>query len=502
VDHLIAMSTPEHFSMLQVFGELADNAWDADATTVTAGFVKNKRDTLFMFEDDGHGFSDPLDLLVIGKRKDRRGKARFQSGQHGVGFKEASLWLGGPDSKVRIATICEGQKLTIEIDWRAIIRSREWVIPGKCIRRRAAAPGERGTKITIDPVRRNVPIGAAWDKLVANISYEYAPAISRGDTILLKRRDSDQTERLRGYKSPALEPGFVQTRVCVPTKDGKQLTAKVLFGIVKDRASNLYPGITYVYGPRVLVGSTSYGCGSGFPISGVFGIVELEQEWPVSKNKGGIDQYADELFDAVFNAIELVLHRAQKLKEELASEAFQDAVQEVVDIGLQQQRPNAKAARGEGDKTGTQASTGDGAKHGRAKNIQEGEGFHDPRNGCADGGKWKGKTSKRAKPVTIEWTESAVLGDQIGKCEPGGTVFLNAKNPALAAAREAGHIDAVAAHVMWLKYAAELFAGRKGQVDIHGQSEDLTRISENVGKAMALGCAYNGVAIVPAKVAR
>lgn len=386
-------------------GELIDNALDAGAKYITIELGPNRQKhgaQHILIEDDGDGCNNLIGFLTPGVHLNPKAKL----GRYGVGFKDAVLYLGGPDSRLELRSTHGGTTRRVCVDWRRLVSSGSWSLADNEVDvPRPQRAGEHGTRIYIAPVVRSVPDGKSWDELLEHLGYMYTPAIKRGAHIIIrgKKRGADSTE-LKRFELPSFEQ-HIHEDVAI---DGKRATVHV--GIVQEGVINRRPGITYMHGFRVIEPACCKGCGPYDP-SRIAGFVELDRGWKLHKNKNGISHGADDLYAAVFRLCEPLLKRAETSAQQLQCAALANAIEDTVNQLLG--APDAKAKRSAGDKHGRKYPTGDAGKHHRAKTTQSGDRF--PHTG--------GRVRIVFNPVPGE--------ESIGHYDPNGTVILNSALPVI-----------------------------------------------------------------------
>lgn len=437
-------------------GELIDNAFDAGATHVEIVFDGSGKNAKFTASDNGTGCSDLRTLLCLGQHTKQ---SSTKLGRYGIGAKDAMLWIGRTESNVHITSTSARDRKTreVRVDWVELIRSGKWNIPVEDFREHAAEQSEKGTVICIrSPKMRQVPHGKDWAGLVEDIGYIYAPAIKSGRQITMhppgKRGVPQPVAR---HQLPPLEPGHIDTEIDV---DGKR--ARVYVGIVALGQPNHRAGITYTYNFRVIQEASAYGCGP-YSFSRIAGIVDLGEEWALSKNKDRIAASEDELYEAVFRACEPLLQRAEIAGQQLESSAFEESVNVALNraLGRTQAAPaDGKAKRGKGDGSGTQLPTGTGPKHTQAKNEQDGQTFPRARN---------------SGPYRVEFDD--VVEGKFGTFVPPNRVRLYSKHPAIRMARDEKNTTAIVWAACSILASGALAGEQLPLLKLKGKSEGSAR---------------------------
>jgi len=357
---LLSTAEQAHIGWREALGELIDNAFDSHATTVTVDFEPNR----IIISDNGEGCPDARAMVQFGNHLRQRGT---QLGRYGIGSKEAFAWIGGIASEVLIQTIHGGKIRYINADWRHCIKVGKWEFRGPPPI--DAKPGERGTRIIINGLRRKPPHASAdWAKLLDDIGYMYSPALKNGDRQILVCGPREKAPApLRGYRLPELEPGFVHARTQVA---GKSVMVHV--GIVKEGVENQRRGITVMHGFRVIIPNSGFGCRDA-SWQRLAGIVDLEDKaWVLSKNKDNITEHKEELADAVYETCRLLFEKAASQAAALRSTMFASALTEMIRGGVEGTK-DSKAKRHKGECKGTVEPKNTGKKHRRARELQPGE---------------------------------------------------------------------------------------------------------------------------------
>jgi hypothetical protein len=344
-----------------VLAEWIDNAFDANAKTISIEFAKN----LLRLVDDGDGCADPTDMIRLGAHSKH---ASTGLGRYGIGGKEAALWVGGINSIVDISTIKGGHRRTLSLPWAEYQQKWEIEEPSDY----QAKPGEIGTEITVTPTKKP-PSGNDWKNLLERLGYLYSAALKQGRQIKFKRSTKgSEWEPLLGWRFPKVQGEIIDTTIRVHGK----LTARVYCGVVRQGEANPRAGFTYHHKWRVIEQASGNGCGDYGPAH-MCGFVELDGSWPLKKNKDGIrDEEANALYAAVEETARPVLERAKQIGTELSSVRFETATSDQLNALLApHQKRKAKRDRTKKEKPGTKHATGTGAKHTKAANEQDGTTF-------------------------------------------------------------------------------------------------------------------------------
>jgi hypothetical protein len=376
VEYLDGLCNANH-TFEKTLGEVIDNAFDAGATDVSIDLRKKRSITV---SDNGAGCDDLSVMAALGHRKQHKST---KLGRYGLGLKEAAFWWGGILHTLAIQSTCSGVTRELRVDWGRVQKARSWKVAG-ALHERAAAVGDRGTSIRVEPLTK---IPSDPSRTISMLGYIYAPAIKQGRTI---RVAINGAERL----VPKWEPPPFTERVDVEINVlGRK--ARVIAGIVE--GANPKPGLTYWHGFRVIIENTTKGCadrsGRRRDASRVCGFVELLDGWVLAKNKDNISDAEDELFAAVYEAIEPLLLRAETASYRMEVAGLKDQAESVVNTLLGRNEPNAKARRpGTANKQGTIDPADSDRKHRRAKREQKGSTFRG--------------TRQHAGPLTIQFVRS------------------------------------------------------------------------------------------------
>lgn len=426
----------------RALAELVDNAFDAGATNVGIEFgpATPSGGARFMtIRDDGDGCEDLTVMVVPGAR---RRSLTSRLGCYGIGAKDASLWIGGETCCVYVESIYKGRERSLNVNWALVVSSGSWKYDTGATDE-AADTGRRGTVVTIKPVTHRVPDGSAWNVLVEDLGYLYWPAIRDGKQITLRAK----TKGSAGKPVPRWEQPPIDDVVdCIVDVEGKK--AHVRAGIVPTefQGQNKRPGLTYVHNFRVIRGPGSAGgnrggdgCG-GLDYSRVCGVVELTDGWVLTKNKDNISTHSEELYDAVFVALEGLLRKAETLGHTIESAQFLTGVESLINRALG--RPDGKAVRGSGDKTGTKRPTGRGRRHRQAAHEQDGATF----------------LRRGGGSIGVSMTPQGEAG-ALGRFDGTSRIFLNKEHVLLADAMHEGNRKVVAVVAISILVAACTLSG-------------------------------------------
>lgn len=436
---LMRSISAQNLDWRRVLGELIDNAFDAGAVTVAMTMGKTFRVT-----DNGTGCSELSVFVTPGGRVSH---STTTMGTYGVGAKDATLWIGNGDPLVVVKSVHRGVERSMRWDWREFYAGGSWRMSAD-VSEGPAEPDARGTSIVVMPrgEPRRTLHGEEWTRLVADIGYMYSAALQSGRQISLSRDGGRAVAVATPYALPEFEPGSLDERLEV---DGR--TAHIRFGIVKRGVFNPRAGITYTSGFRVVVKNGDAGCGP-YGCTRVAGVVTLGPGWKLTKNKDGILK-ADALYAAVFARCEALLKRAETESHTLELRELETTAQAMVNDLFTRRAPDTKARRGKGEERGTKAPTGEGGKHNRARNTQDGETF---RRIAPDGFKIKFDDGEGPKAGTFIGAHTVVLY----KNHPFVAAAIAQKNNLAIV----GHaVDLIADHIVVMSQQ-----GRGGQLALRG----------------------------------
>lgn len=449
--------------------EWIDNSLDAGARTVSVMVSGNKAHSFVRVEDDGRGRESLEPFFKFGEHVQHKSS---KSGRYGVGAKDAALYLGGVQSVFHVESVRSGIKRMQFADWNRMVQRNEWEVDDCTERRVPSAPS--GTTIIVQPLHRQVPSGASWDRLVEELAYIYSPAIRRGVQIKACLLPKEPAVLRHWEPTCQVEPGAIRTKIEVSGKRAEVYAAVVREGVQNDR-----PGLTYTHGFRVIVPSTHHGCGSA-PISRIVGWVHIDDSWTRNRNKDGIRDF-ESLARAVEQAIAPVLRRAEQVGSELRSAAFTSAVQNAVNASLVN---DSKAVRGKRrNASGGVRPTGTGSRHRNAAQKQPGE-------------------TMPSRPVGAIRIVYAHLGPDGGAGRiDGGTVTLNLDNAGVRAARDTENVLAAKFAIDGI-LAAEYAIRGAGQLRLNVRSvdddEDVARAFSAVyGDLLSASAELDGRRVLP-----
>jgi len=417
--NLINALCNENHTCKTCISEWIDNALDAGATRVLIDVSKDR----VIITDNGHGAVDMAAFATLGSHKHHRGT---RLGRYGIG-KAVAIWVGGDKSTMSVSSTHGGVTRSITVDW-AHMAANNWQIESPT--EREAGDSDIGTSIYIRPIVRKFPTGKQWDDLVSEIGYLYSKAIKRGGVqIAFKspRTKGKEIPVLR-WELPPFEDGIVDTQVSVGGK-----TARVYCGIVREGHPNPRSGLTYSHAFRVIISATQCGCGD-HNVSRICGFVDLDNSWPLTKNKNGISAGAEELYAEVERTCHNVLVRADSAGRNLTVRALAEKASERLNALFASHDADSKAVREhKTNATGTVPATGVGGKHRRAKRTQTGSRF---------------PSRLAGRKFSIQF---APIGDERLGDIKGSSIILNTDNPKVKSVQSDSSPGAVDVIASWAK---------------------------------------------------
>jgi hypothetical protein len=441
----------------KAIAELLDNAIDAGATEVVVQFGKqiNDRPVTCALRDNGSGSDEVTNFFRFG------GRARHAStrlGRYGIGAKEACLWIGGPASTMSVRTVRGRRCKSASANWAKLVSSKTWKFSASDTE---APIGEAGTTITIAPVLRYLPHGEKLDELLADLGYMYTGAIDAGHRILVQGLARRATVALQPYRLPPLEPGELETTIEVL---GRSVHLRA--GIVREGEPNRRPGLTYVHAFRVIKSACGDGLGAG-SIGRIAGIVELGNDWPLTKNKDDIAD-GEGLYSVIASAMRPLTERAERSRMVMESAALRADLERMVNAQLGvNANPDAKAKRGSGEDTGSKEPKNTGRKHKRARSDQPGETF------------------RKYGSIRVEFTDLGTT-QRIGRFA-SGTVMLNTAHPMVLATRQNANKEALFLLVTIVLSHAVAYesTGKQLRLPLMSDDSDSARFHEAVATILA-----------------
>ena len=447
-----------------VLAEWIDNAFDADAKTVSIEFARDA----IRITDDGDGCADPTNMIRLGAH------AKHSStglGRYGIGGKEAALWVGGMESTVALRSVHDGIRRTLQVDWSEY--AKKWELDD--VEEQPARENERGTEIMVTPTKKP-PSGNDWSDLLERLAYLYSAALKQGRQIKFRRPTKGATwEPLKRWELPKFQGEIVDTHISVGAR-----RARVYCGVVRQGEPNPRAGFTYLHRWRVIEQSSGNGCGEYGPAH-MCGFVDLDASWPLTKNKDAVrKEDAEALYAAVEEAARPVLERAKEIGVELSSRRFEAQVNEKLHALFSQRR--AKAKRGDRKPQGEDGKkpTGEGGKHERAAKEQDGKTF----------------PKREHSSYTVRFEHLGKV-DQLGQVKKP-TVLLNLDNPMVARVNRDEIADAVVVMAASLIGAEHCYAP-SGQPLLPGipMGASTEEFSRAVGTILSTDLALDGKPVAP-----
>lgn len=380
-DHhfLHSLKNNQAMSWSIVLTELIDNAIDAQATAIVAGWKGRQ----FSLHDDGTGVSPAgfEALYTLGGHV--KEPTRYSIGRYGIGFKEAAGWLWG---RTKVTSYHQRTSRQLVIDWEREAgrgKAHDTVAPVTSLKRERAV---FHTKVECERTIRKMPNADMLTRIVRQLEHTYRPALESGLSIRLTRAD-DEPVTLQAAPWP-LATADVQHVDTTITVEGRACLLHAY--LAADDV--MFPGIHFALQGRAM--------GRCLPVESnrLYGWVHLGPEWEVGKNKTEItDPLKAELVKAIEQVCAPLLAAARK--QHLAA-VIQDLVLDLNPYldGLSaqcltpKQRPTDKPG-------GDQPGNGEGGVGGRKTRKQEEDHTKkDPQN-------------NRAPKIMLDFTKSAT--DQV-----------------------------------------------------------------------------------------
>jgi hypothetical protein len=427
---LEAFENPGGMTWAKALGELIDNSFAAQAKLVQITCSgSRKRGSFIVIKDDGHGTSKMASFVTLGRHVEHRLDDLI--GHFGIGLKAIALWMGKKHSTMTVSSVSDGIMRTLDVNWHETAMNG-WVIRDP--EERPAAPGESGTKITIQPVVPRFPAGKDFQSLLNGLGFQYFPALKAGAQISIKSQSNNNPSMVVPYwRMPPLEDGVIDQVITV----GKW-QHHVFAGVIAQGGDHVRHGVTYYRGCRVVAYPSGNGCGDYGP-SGVCCLVKVDPHVRLTTLKTGVVD-ATALYAGVYAAILPILLRAQQRKSQLSSTAFMQQVSQHLDPLRRQVLARAKAKRRPGrGQAGTVTETGMGSPHTQAAIEQPGDRFAARRQaqGLA--------APSKIAPGSVDYVY-ATLDDPnvMAHFTPPRTIVLNQRHSVVEHARTTGNSLATA----------------------------------------------------------
>ena len=444
-----------------IVGELIDNSFDAAAKQITIELAPRT----MTVSDDGRGCEDLNKMVILGLHHHQ---SSTSLGRYGVGLNDAAAALWG-DLVITSATANSCSRC--RIDWDKLASGDEWNSPDPVP---ATRPQGRGTTLSFQRIStdRKIPTGVYLERLIRDIGFTFAPALRDGRQILVKKGRREIA--CKAYSMPFLS-NIIEDELDV---NGRRI--KIRVGIIKDGEKNLHPGLSFLYGHRVIET-----CTLGFreySHSKIAGEVELlDSSWPLKKNKDGITdgRARDELGDAIYKRCWSLFKTAKEQADHIQLDALNKDVAALVSMALG--RGREKHGKRGGAKT---AKTGksSGTQRRRARRTQPGD-----------------RPLRVSGEIRIEYVDGD--GERLGTAEYAdgkAIVTLDTSNAYVEHIRNAENKPAIALAVITL-LADEHFA--KGERDKLPGMRDYSSISETLGDLLPRLVEGNGMESPKADVA-
>lgn len=335
------LKVPSSLGWKKSLAELIDNSFDAKATSVHIAYGGRT----LVVEDDGIGCHEIDAFFRQGKHSSRNGV-----GRHGVGLKDAALWLRGT-TEVRSMSKTGGVQCSI--NWKRFIEGGKWT----AIAQRLPASESTGTRINFSGI---IPTHLL-DTHIEELGYLFYPAIESGRQILF-RRNNKRYAPIPAFQFPPL------SNVLEIESDVQGKPFRVRAGIVLDGYDNPHPGFTIAYKHRVIT-NTADGCG-GYGTARFVGVVQLGEQWKLSRNKDELVEDAALLAETLHLLCRETLAEAAEKSRIVTLAGIETTIATNLREALRQ---GVKAQRdADGGKKGTVSPRNTNRTHGRAGKIQPG----------------------------------------------------------------------------------------------------------------------------------
>lgn len=208
--------------------ELIDNAWDADATTVSITLPRPLTDDPIIISDDGHGMTPEevrSEYLAIARdRQSRKGEKTAKYGRQIKGRKGIGKFAGLAAARIMdIQTTAKGMTTRLEIDKDVLLQARRDLeeIPLPISTQKASAPS--GTFIALHGLNQSLSFPTE-EKLRLALIHEYG----RAENFLIEVNGSDLSVddlpgKTRLHEEKVADAGTVCLRFTIT--EGKKLPA-------------------------------------------------------------------------------------------------------------------------------------------------------------------------------------------------------------------------------------------------------------------------------------
>ena len=406
----------QKLTWLEALGELIDNAFDANATQVKLTFQGRS----FILEDDGEGTDDLEAMFTFGGHRPR---LNTTVGVHGVGFKDASLWLS---SDVEVRTTTKTRKSSVKFSWSDVTMTpdRLWVAPDPKIEEPS---GPTGTWVKFHRLRsdRLAPRPGTFDRL----ALIFMPALRAGRQIVVKRgRPRSKPMTLPVPNEPNLTE-LVEDEFEIAGK-----SVKIRIGILEANCRPAWDGFAFIYGHRVLE-FADLGTGR-YSTNRISGLVHLSRGWKVARNKDDITANKNELAEAIYSRCKFLFQKAELLSEEIESTQIREELESLIDAAVDNYKREAR--KGKGDETGTVLPAFTGRQRRRAAAVSDVPGSVDDQS----------EAPRRKHGIYVKWWRGNEDGP-VGKVDRlSKSVSLNTDHPFISSARTIKNIQALYA-IAW-----------------------------------------------------
>lgn len=263
--HLIQSMEEADINLKIAVGELIANSIEFGALNIDLTYTKKK---CFGYRDDGDGCADLEGMIALGSHAPTKNKKRNGGsgiGRHGVGFKDAVIWMGAQVS-VHSCTV-EGKKESVFADWEEIKCASQWNFEFEDDSERST----HGVTITVTELRDRF---RGWKSVSTHIAELFSAAIDAGIVITV-----DEVP-VRALPAPILE-GEIHFQV-----DHDGLRCEGRCGILADNKTPF--GWNVRYGHLTIAANyTAEGFGEHSPQGfwGMMYMVDAEKKWKLTRNK-------------------------------------------------------------------------------------------------------------------------------------------------------------------------------------------------------------------------
>lgn len=403
--HVLRSYCNSNLPWWKALAELIDNSFDHGATRIVISAAKG----IVEVQDDGCGMKSIVSALTLG---DHAPSATTKLGMYGVGLKDAWLSVG---DKIEVTTVRGGVESWLMLDMNEL--DRNFLGPVPTSKESVAASG---TTIRLYlRKRRNLPGNDVWSSL----AWAFTPALEAGRQIV--RRDGSMKKRpLAPVKLPPLTDRVTEQF----DVDGKPVSIDI--GIMAD-GQKLERGPFWIqYGHRI-IRDASIGA-KAYSTLRVAGMIVLGKGWSLSKNKDDLADYSEELGDAIHQRIKSLLERAEKLTQDIESEALKSELESMINSAIGEARKESRQSPKES--TGPILPGDTGRKRKRAAKIH----LDQPDSvNASDGSK-----SKKRRGISVGWCYLA--DDAMGRYDGlSNRVDLNLEHPYVKAVKQTSNTPAL-----------------------------------------------------------